>query len=326
MSAHPVRAFHEAINDALRQEMTRDDSVIIVGEDVGQYGGIRGVCKGLWAAFGPSRVIDMPIAEGGIAGMCTGAAMRGLRPVVEVYFGDILIFMADQIVNFAAKLAFATQGRLNVPMVVRGADGSRPDGGPHQDTLGAWFAQIPGLKVVVPSTPADAKGLMLSAIRDPDPVIFLEPTRLYRVQGPVPEGDYTVSIGQADIKATGSDVTVVCIGRTVQLALEAAERWERKGTEVEVVDLRSLRPLDMPTIQRSVAKTGRMIVTHEGWASCGIGAEVIARLFEDGTIRLKASPVRVSTADTHVPASPALALACLPNAERIDRAIAHVLA
>src|SRR5262249_45112830 len=155
---------------------------------------------------------------------------------IEVYFGDILIFMADQIVNFAAKLSFATAGRLKVPLVVRGADGSRPDGGPHQDTLGAWFAQIPGMKVVMPSTPADAKGLMISAIRDPDPVVFLEPTQLYKLKGPVPEGEHIVPLGQADIKLSGDDVTVVSVGRTVHLALEAAARWKERGVAVEVVD------------------------------------------------------------------------------------------
>lgn len=317
--------FREAITAAMREEMERDESVFVIGEDVGKRGGVRGVTKGLWKQFGADRVIDSPISEMAMAGACVGAAMRGRRPIAEIYFGDIIIFMADNIVTTAARLPFATAGKMKAPIVFRGGDASRPDGGPHQDTLASWFAHVPGIKVVVPSTPKDAKGLMVSAIRDDNPVIFLEPCRLYDMEGPVPEGNYTTPLGKADIKAEGSDVTIACIGRCVHLALEAKKRWEELGVSLEVLDLMSLRPLDSETIRASVAKTGRLVVAHEGWTPYGIGSEVISRVSDGPELLLEEPAQRVSTLDTHIPASPRLAEAILPNAQRIDAAVGRVI-
>ncbi|HVA37116.1 MAG TPA: pyruvate dehydrogenase complex E1 component subunit beta [Candidatus Dormibacteraeota bacterium] len=326
MQSGPVKTMRQALNEALFQEMARDASVFVIGEDVGRHGGARGVSKGLWDRFGASRVIDTPISEMAIAGICSGAAMSGLRPVAEVYIGDIILYMADSIVTTAARLYFSTEGRVKAPYVIRGADGGRPDGGPHQDTFASWFAHVPGIKVVIPSTPADAKGLLTSAIRDDNPVIFLEPHRLYDDVGPVPEGEYTVPIGRADVRAPGSDVTVVTVGQCVKLALEAREHWAPRGVSVEVVDLRSLRPLDVTTIRESVAKTGRLVVAHEGWASYGIGAEIVASVCEPPHVLLRAPAVRVGTLETHIPASHVLASAILPSVERIDVAISQVMA
>jgi len=313
--------FREALNDALRLEMARDRRVIILGEDVGRKGGIAGVTRGLLEQFGPERVIDTPISEMAIAGACCGAAMSGLRPVGEFYYSDMLMFMADNVVTSAARLHFATG--LRAPYVLRGRDGSKPeDGGPHQDSFAAWFAQVPGLKVVMPATPADAKGLLISAIRDENPVIFLEQIPLYGIKGPVPAGEYAVPLGEAEVKRAGTDVTVVCVGRCVHDALAAGERWSKQGVSVEVLDLRTLRPLDVAAIRASVKKTGRLVTVHEGWAGYGISAEVIATVSDGPELLLRAPAQRVGTLDTHIPASPRLAAACLPNAQRIDSAIA----
>lgn len=325
MSVTVKMTYRQAITEALREEMLRDSTVIVLGEDVGRHGGARGATKGLWEQFGAARVVDTPISELAISGACVGAAMSGLRPVAECYIGDIIVFMADSILTSGAKLNFATAGALRAPFVIRGADASRPDGGPHQDTLAAWFAHIPGIKVVIASTPADAKGLLKSAIRDENPVIFLEPLQLYDMTGDVPSGEHTVPIGRAEVKGEGSDVTVVGIGRGVHLALEARERWAAKGVSIEVLDLRSLRPLDVDGIRSSVAKTGRLVVVHEGWPMYGIGAEVLACVAEAPGLLLRAPARRVGTLDTHIPASLELSKAVLPNAQRLDAAVATVL-
>ena len=329
MSAHGESAaarvitFREALNEALREEMARDERVIVMGEDVGRKGGIAGVTRGLLDLYGPKRVIDTPISEMAIAGACCGAAMSGLRPVGEFYYSDMLMFMSDSIVTSAARLNFATGFRA--PCVLRGRDGSKPhDGGPHQDSYAAWLAHVPGLKVVMPATPADAKGLLTAAIRDDNPVVFLEQIPLYNVAGPVPAGEYVVPIGKAAIRQQGGDVTLACIGRCVYDALAAHERWKPKGVAVEVLDLRSLRPLDVEAIRASVAKTGRLVVVHEGWAGYGIGAEVVACVSDGPELLLRSPARRVGTIETHIPASPRLAAAFLPNAERIDAAISAV--
>lgn len=317
--------FREALNEALRQEMARDDRVILMGEDVGRKGGIAGVSRGLLEQFGRERVIDTPISEMAIAGACCGAAMSGLRPVGEFYYSDMLMFMADNIVTSAARLKLATG--QTAPYVLRGRDGSKPeDGGPHQDSFAAWFAHIPGLKVVMPATPADAKGLLAASIRDDNPVIFLEQIPLYGVQGPVPEGEHLVPLGKADVKREGRDVTLACVGRCVHDALEAHERWSRRGVSIEVLDLRTLRPLDVDAIRASVKKTGRLAIVHEGWATYGIGAEVIASVCDGPELLLKAPAQRVGTLDAHIPASPRLAAAVLPNAQRLDAAISRLVA
>lgn len=315
--------FREALNEALKQEMARDKRVILLGEDVGRKGGIAGVSRGLLEEFGPERVIDTPISEMAIAGACCGAALSGLRPVGEFYYSDMLMFMADNIVTSGARLHFATG--FKAPYVLRGRDGSKPeDGGPHQDSFAAWFAHIPGLKVVMPATPADAKGLLTAAIRDDNPVIFLEQIPLYGIKGMVPAGEHVVPLGKADVKKSGTDLTLACVGRCVHDALSAQERWQQRGFSIEVLDLRSLRPLDVDAIRSSVKKTGRLAVVHEGWASYGISAEVIACVSDGPELLLRAPAQRVGTLDTHIPASPRLAAACLPNASRLDAAIAKL--
>lgn len=323
-SAARILTFREALNEALRQEMARDERVILLGEDVGRKGGIAGVSRGLLEQFGASRVIDTPISEMAIAGACCGAAMSGLRPVGEFYYSDMLMFMADNVVTSGARLNFATG--FKAPYVLRGRDGSKPeDGGPHQDSFAAWFAHIPGLKVVMPATPADAKGLLTAAIRDDNPVVFLEQIPLYGVKGEVPEGEHVVPLGKAEVRKAGGDVTLACIGRCVHDALAAHERWRERGVAVEVLDLRSLRPLDVDAIRASVKKTGRLAVMHEGWAAYGISAEVIACVSDGPELLLRAPAQRVGTLDTHIPASPRLAAACLPNAARLDAALSKLV-
>jgi pyruvate dehydrogenase E1 component beta subunit len=318
--------YRQALTDAMRLEMRDDPTVILLGEDVGRHGGARGATRGLFAEFGGDRVIDTPISEMAIAGAACGAALSGLRPVAENYIGDIIMFMADILVTSAAKLHFATGGKMSAPMVIRGADGSRPDGGPHQDTLAAWFAHIPGLKVVMPATPADAKGLLASAIRDDNPVVVFEPLQLYDTHGEVPEGKHYVPIGKAEVKAEGTDLTIVGAGIGVHLALRAREDWQTRGVSIEVVDLRTLRPLDVDTITRSVRKTGRLVVVHEGWAAYGIGAEIVACVAEAPGVTLRAPPVRVGTEETHLPASIVLSRIVLPNDARLSAAIAACMA
>ncbi len=318
--------FRQALNDALLVEMERDARVLVMGEDVGPHGGARAVTKGLFDRFGRERVIDTPISELAMSGAAVGLAFSGFRPVVENYIGDIIMFMADSLVTSASKLHFATGGRMRVPLVIRGCDASRPDGGPHQDTLAAWFAHIPGLKVVVPATPADAKGLLASAIRDDNPVIVFEPFQLYDTEGPVPEGEYTVPIGKAQVCAQGKDLTLVAVGGSLPHAMAARERWERQGVSIEVVDPRTLRPLDTATIRESVRKTGRLVVVHEGWVTYGIGAEIIACVSEGPELLLKAPAERLGTLDTHLPASIALTNAVLPGAARIDAAVEKAMA
>jgi len=323
--SNSVITYRQALTDAMRQEMRDDPTVIVLGEDVGRHGGARGATRGLFAEFGAERVIDTPISEMAIAGAACGAALSGLRPVAENYIGDIIMFMADILVTSASKLHFATGGKLSAPMVIRGADGSRPDGGPHQDTLAVWFAHIPGLKVVVPATPADAKGLLASAIRDDNPVVVFEPLQLYDTQGEVSDGQHYVPIGKAEVRAEGTDLTVVGAGVGVRQGLEAREDWGKKGVSIEVVDLRSLRPLDVDTIVRSVRKTGRLVVVHEGWATYGISAEILACITEAG-VALRSPPVRVGAADTHLPASIVLTRRVVPNQARLDAAIARCMA
>lgn len=318
-----VITFREALNEALREEMERDPTVILLGEDVGRKGGIAGVSRGLLEKFGRERVMDTPISEMAIAGACCGAAMSGLRPVGEFYYSDMLMFMADNIVTSAARLKLATG--QTAPYVLRGRDGSKPeDGGPHQDSFAAWFAHIPGIKVVMPATPADAKGLLKAAIRDDNPVIFLEQIPLYGMKGEVPAGEHVVPLGKADVKRDGKDVTLACVGRCVHDAIAAHERWAARGISIEVLDLRSLRPLDVDAIRSSVKKTGRLAIVHEGWVEYGIGAEVTACVAEGPELLLKKPVQRVGTLDVHIPASPRLAAEVLPNAARIDAAIARL--
>ncbi len=310
----------EAIRQGLREEMERDDRVFLLGEDIGAYGGAFKVTEGFLERFGEERVIDTPISEAGIVGAAVGAAMMGLRPVVEMQFADFISCAFDMIVNFAAKARYRTG--TGVPLVVRGPAGGGVHGGPfHSQNPEAYFAHSPGLKIVQPSTARDAKGLIKAAIRDEDPVLFFEHKYLYRrVKEELPPGDWIVPIGPAAVRRTGRDLTILTYGAMVQTALDAARTLESEGIDAEVVDLRTLLPLDEQTICASVAKTNRALVLHEATRTGGIGAEIAAVLAERCFEHLDAPLVRVTAPDTPIPFSPPLEEFFLPNAEKVCRA------
>lgn len=293
----------KAINSALRLEMARDRRVIVLGEDVGKVGGVFRVTDGLHQEFGEERVIDTPLSEGGIIGSAIGMALYGMLPVAEIQFSDFIFPAYDQIVSELAKIRYRSGGEYAAKMVIRTPVGGGIRGGLyHSQSPESLFIHVAGLKVVCPSTPYDAKGLLLASIRDPDPVIFLEPKRIYRAaKGEVPEGDYTVDLGKAAIRREGSSVTVVSWGAMVYEALEAAQQAAQQGVEVEVIDLRTLWPLDIDTLTRSIQKTGRLVVVHEAPKSCGFGAEIVSLLTERAFLHLQAPPVRVAGWDTPFP-------------------------
>jgi acetoin:2,6-dichlorophenolindophenol oxidoreductase subunit beta len=315
--------YAEALNEALREEMRRDASVFVMGEDVAVWGGggIFGVTKGLVEEFGTARVRDTPISEEAIAAVAVGAAATGSRPVAEIMYVDFIGLAMEPIVNQAAKLRYMFGGKAKVPMVIRAQEGAgRGNAAQHSQSLEAWFCHIPGLKVVTPSTPADAKGLLKSAIRDDNPVIFLEHKVLYFSKGPVPAEEYLVPLGVADVKREGTDVTVVGIHTMVGKALEAAERLAEEGISVEVIDPRTLVPFDEATIIDSVKKTGRLIVSHEAYTRSGYGAEIIARVVEAAFDYLDAPPVRICARDVPVPYSAVLEAAALPQVDDLVQA------
>jgi 2-oxoisovalerate dehydrogenase E1 component beta subunit len=318
----------EAIREALGDEMRRDPKVFVLGEDVGLYGGAFGVTQGLWDEFGETRVIDTPISESAIIGVSIGAALRGYRPVAEMQFADFISCGFDQIVNQAATLRYRYGGRASVPMVVRAPSGGNVGGGLyHSQNPEAWFAHRAGLKVVAPSTPYDAKGLLKAAIRDNNPVIYFEHKYLYRrAKGPVPEGDEIVPIGVAATRREGSDITLITYGAMVQPSLEAADHVSKDGVEVEVIDLRSLLPLDKEALFRSVEKTNRALIVHEDVKTLGIGAELAALLVEERFDHLDAPVLRVTYPDTHCPFSQVLEQAVLPNADTITAALQRLAA
>lgn len=307
----------EAIRQALWEEMDRDERVFMLGEDIGVYGGAFKVTKGFLDKFGPERVIDTPLSESGFVGAAIGAALMGMRPVVEMQFADFIACAFDQIVNMAAKHHY----RIGepVPMVIRAPYGGGLHAGPfHSQCPEAWFFHVAGLKLVAPSTPADAKGLLKAAIRDPNPVIYFEHKYLYRhIKGEVPEGDSIVPIGQAEVKRSGSTISVITYGAMLQHALAAAERLLPEGIDLEVVDLRTLQPMDMSTIASSVKKTGRAMVVHEAPKTGGIGGEIAARIAEELFQYLDAPIIRVAAPHTPVPFSPVLEEAYLPNPDTI---------
>src|SRR5437764_2299059 len=310
--------YAEALNEALREEMRRDAAVFVMGEDVAGWGGggIFGVTKGLSDEFGTERVRDTPISEEAIAAVAIGAAATGSRPVAEIMYVDFIGLAMEPIVNQAAKLRYMFGGKAKVPIVIRAQEGAgRGNAAQHSQSLEAWFCHIPGLKVVTPSTPADAKGLLKSAIRDDNPVIFLEHKVLYFAKGPVPEGDYTVPLGVADVKREGKHVTVVGVHTMVGKALKAAEQLAEEGIELEVIDPRTLVPLDEQTIIDSVKKTGRLIVTHEAYTRGGYGAEIISRVVNSAFDYLDAPPQRVCARDVPVPYNATLETAALPQVE-----------
>ena len=310
--------FAQAINEALAEEMRRDARVFIIGEDVAEAGTPFKVLSGLVQEFGTERVIDSPISEAGITGVSVGAAMTGMRPVVDIMFGDFITLTMDQMVNQAAKIHYMSGGKLRVPMVMRTTLGAtRRSGAQHSQSLHAWFSHIPGLKVVIPSTPYDAKGLLKSAVRDDNPVVFFEDKMMYQLKGPVPEEDYTIPLGVADIKRTGKDITLVATSSMVQVSLRAAEILDGAGISTEVVDLRTTVPLDKQTLIESAQKTGRVIVVDEGYQSYGVTAE-IASVIADGAFYYLDAPVkRMGAMDVPVPFSPVLEDQTVPTPDAV---------
>lgn len=320
----PTRAitYREALREALYEEMEADDRVVILGEDVGRYGGAYAVTKGLLERFGDRRVIDTPMSEALIVGAALGMAAVGGRPVAEVMYMDFATLVMDQLVNQAAKLHFMFGGQLDAPMVVRVQQGTgRGAGSQHSQSLEAWFAHVPGLKVVAPSTPADAKGLLKSAIRDRDPVLFIEHKALYARKGEAADAQHTVPIGRADVKQPGDDVTIVAWSNMVHTALAAAGQLAAEGLSVEVVDLRSLAPFDIETVLQSCRHTGRLVVAHEACRTAGFGAEVAAQVAEALHGQLRAPIRRVSTPDVVLPANTTLEKVLVPDAEAIAAAV-----
>lgn len=319
-------AFRDALREALREEMQRDPAVFLMGEDIARYGGAYAVTKGLLQEFGAERVIDTPMSEGTIVGAAAGAAMIGGRPVAEIMYVDFMTFAMDQLVNQAAKIHYMFGGQIRVPLVVRTQQGTgRGAGAQHSQSLEAWFAHIPGLKVVAPSTPADAKGLLKSAIRDDNPVVFLEHKALYPLKGDVPEDEYLTPLGKADVKREGSDVTLISYSQTLQLALQAADALASEGIDAEVLDLRSLRPLDIETVIASVSKTKRAVIAHEAALTGGVGAEISARLNEALFGELRAPIARVAAYDVPLPANSRLEKFVIPDVERISRAARNTM-
>jgi pyruvate/2-oxoglutarate/acetoin dehydrogenase E1 component len=313
--------FAEAIREALAEEMRRDPRVIILGEDVAEAGTPFKVLSGLVDEFGPRRVIDTPISEAGFTGLAVGAAMTGLRPVVDIMFGDFLTLTMDQIVNQAAKIHYMSGGKLRVPMVIRTTLGAtRRSAAQHSQSLHAWFSHIPGLKVVLPSTPYDAKGLLKTAIRDDNPVVFFEDKMMYRLKGPVPPDDYTIPFGVADIKRAGSDITIIATSSMVQTALGAARLLEASGLSAEVIDPRTTSPLDRETILASVKRTSRAIVVDEGHQRYGVTAELAAVIAEGAFYDLDAPVGRLGAMDVPVPFSPPLEDATVPT----ERSVAEL--
>ena len=326
MPSPRTATYRAAVLEALFGEMQRDDSVIVMGEDIGAAGGVFKQTEGLFAQFGAERVIDTPISEAGAFGIAVGAAMTGQRPVFEVMFGDFITLVMDQLVNQAAKISYMSAGQFHVPLVLRTAVGIGGNLGPqHSQSLHAWAVHIPGLKVVMPSTPADAKGLMAAAIRDDGPVIFFEDRMLYNMRDAVPEGDYVVPIGSADIKRTGRDLTMIATGRMAHVALAAAELLAKDDISAEVIDPRSLVPLDLDTLVASVKRTSRAIVADGGYRQYGVTGEIAAIVTEHAFDWLDAPVLRIGAADVPIPFSKSLEPLVLPDARRLAREAAALV-
>jgi len=322
----PTITYRDALNQALREEMQRDPKVFLMGEEVGLYQGAYKVSRGLLEEFGAQRVVDTPIAELGFAGVGVGAAMGGLRPVIEFMTWNFAVLALDQIVNSAAKMLYMSGGQIPIPIVFRGPNGAALQlSSQHSQAWESWLAHIPGLKVVAPATPYDAKGLLKSAIRDNNPVMVLEGEMLYNTKGEIPEGEILVPIGQAEVKREGKDVTLICHSKTVAVALKAADQLAQQGVAAEVVDLRSLRPLDEPAILASVAKTNRAVVVEEGWPHCGVGAQVVDIIQRDAFDQLDAPVLRVTQADVPMPYNKLLERLAKPSPEKVVAAARRVL-
>jgi len=318
--------YSKAINEALLQSMEKDERVILLGEDIGVYGGIFQVTAGLLDRFGPERVMDMPISESGFVGAAVGAALTGMRPVVELMFIDFCTVCMDMIVNQMAKMHYMFGGRGRVPMVLRVPSGAgRGAAAQHSQSLHAFFAHIPGIYIACPSNAYDAKGLMMEAIRNDNPVVFAEHKLLYNEKVPVPSDPYTLPFGRAEIKREGKDITIVATQAMVMRSLNAAEIVEKDGIEVEIIDPRTIKPLDRETIFESVRKTGRLIVADEGHKTCGVAAEISAMIVEDEMFSLKAPVRRVCSPDTPVPYSPTLEKAYVPGTKDLIPAIKELM-
>jgi pyruvate dehydrogenase E1 component beta subunit len=321
-----VMTMRDALNLALKEELARDNSVFLMGEEVAEYQGAYKVTRGLLEEFGPKRVIDTPITELGFAGLGVGAAMAGLRPIIEFMTFNFSILATDQIINSAAKMLYMSGGQFNIPIVFRGPSGSAYQvSSQHSQAIESWYAYFPGLKVVMPSTPADAKGLLKSAIRDDDPVIFMEQERMYGMKGEVPDDeDFTIPLGVADIKREGTDATIVARSLTVPTALKAAEELEKQGVSCEVIDPRTIRPLDINTIVESVKKTNRVVIAEESHPFCGVAAEITAQINERAFDYLDAPVKRVSGVDVPMPYAKNLEQLAIPDVERIVAAVREV--
>jgi len=321
-----VLQFREAIAEAMSEEMRRDESVYLMGEEVAEYNGAYKASKGMLDEFGEKRVIDTPIAELGFSGIAIGSAMGGTRPIVEFMTFNFALVGIDQIINNAAKMRQMSGGQFNIPIVFRGPTGSAGQlGATHSQSFENWFANTPGLKVIVPSNPYDAKGLLKAAIRDDDPVIFMESEQMYGDKGEVPEGEYILPIGVADIKREGTDVTIVSFGKIIKEAYKAADELEKDGISVEIIDLRTIRPMDQDAILTSVKKTNRLVILEEAWPFASVSSEITYLVQENAFDFLDAPIQRITTADTPAPFSPVLLEEWMPNKNDVINAVKKVM-
>ena len=321
-----VMTYRDALTSALREELSRDDRVFLMGEEVAQYNGAYKVSKGLLDEFGPRRIVDTPITELGFAGVGVGAAMVGLRPVVEFMTWNFALLALDEVVNAAAKMLYMSGGQYKMPMVFRGPNGSALQlGAQHSQAWESWLAHIPGLKVLTPGTPADAKGLLKSAIRDDNPVVFLEGEMLYNTKGEVPEEDYLIPIGKAELKREGEHCTIVTHGKMVLVAMQVADALAKEDITVDVVDLRTVRPMDVEAIAQSVQKTNRAVVLEEGWEICGVGAQVVDFIQRECFDDLDAPVIRVHQEDVPMPYAKNLERAAKPDAAKTIAAVRKVM-
>jgi len=318
--------YADALREALREEMIRDANVILLGEEIGVFQGVYKVTRGLLEEFGPERVRDTPISEAAIAGAAVGLALTGFKPVAEIMYMDFLPICMDQLATQAAKMHFMSGGQLKVPLVLRTQYSlGRQHGSQHSQFTPAWFLQVPGLKIVLPSNPYDAKGLLKSAIRDSNPVLFVESGLLYRTKGPVPEEEYTLPLGRAEVKRKGDDITILGISRQVGEALTAATTLEGSGISAEVIDVRTLQPLDLPTIVESVKRTSKLIIASDDVKTGGVGAEISASVSENAFGYLDAPIARVACPDTPIPFSPPLEQLYMPNADKIVNTVKTII-
>ncbi len=318
--------FREAIAEAMSEEMRRDPSIYLIGEEVAQYNGAYKASKGMLDEFGPKRVIDTPISEGGFSGIAIGSAMNGNRPIVEYMTFNFSLVAIDQIINNAAKMRQMSGGQFNIPIVFRGPTGSAGQlAATHSQSFENWYANTPGLKVVVPSNPKDAKGLLKSAIRDDDPVIFMESEQMYGDKGEIPEGEYLIPIGVAEIKRKGDDVTIVSFGKIIKEAYKAADVLANEGIECEIIDLRTVRPMDHKAIIDSVKKTNRLVILEEAWPFGNVATEITFEVQKQAFDYLDAPIVKLNTADTPAPFSPVLLKEWLPNSNDVVKAVKKVL-